>query len=192
MREISEEMYHRFYRLHKRNIPPEAIANTLNLPLRTVQQLINRMNMTHSKTQKKVTTVQNPVKSENADYLDIYFYTKTRYSIIQLVGVLTEKYSENLDKELQKSLTSSWKAIALEMSNVSLIDETCSNLIISYYQNFLEKDKFLAILDPSPAVDSQLIELKLEGNVPVFGTELAFEENAFRKKIKNSKRRNNQ
>lgn len=192
MREISEEMYHRFYRLHKRNIPPEAIANTLNLPLRTVKQLINRMNMTHSKTPKKVTTVQNPVKSENADYLDIYFYTKTRYSIIQLVGVLTEKYSENLDKELQKSLTSSWKAIALEMSNVSLIDETCSDLIISYYQNFLEKDKFLAILDPSPAVDSQLMELKLEGNVPVFGTELAFEENAFRKKIKNSKRRNNQ
>ena len=192
MREISEEMYHRFYRLHKRNIPPEAIANTLNLPLRTVKQLINRMNMTHSKTPKKVTTVQNPVKSENADYLDIYFYTKTRYSIIQLVGVLTEKYSENLDKELQKSLTSSWKAIALEMSNVSLIDETCSDLIISYYQNFLEKDKFLAILDPSPAVDSQLMELKLEGNVPVFGTELAFEENSFRKKIKNSKRRNNQ
>lgn len=191
MREISEEMYHRFYRLQKRNVPPEAIANTLNLPLRTVQQLINRMNMTHSKTSKKVTTVQNPGKSENVDYLDIYFYTKTRYSIIQLVGVLTEQYSENLDKELQKALSSSWKAIALEMSNVSLIDETCSNLIISYYQKFMGKDKFLAILDPSPAVDSQLIELKLENNVPVFGTELAFEDNAFRKKIKDSKRRNN-
>lgn len=190
MREISEEMYHRLYRLMKRKIAPKVIAHTLNLPLRTVEHIINRMEKAgNEKLKLNKATIQKSQKPDDEKYLDIYFYTKTRYSILQLVGALTKPYCERFEKELQKVLMSSWKAIALEMSDLSLIEEPCSDLIISYYPKFQEKDKFLAILDPSPAIDSQLIELKLEDHIPVFGTELAFEESAFKKKINSIKKR---
>jgi anti-anti-sigma regulatory factor len=191
MREISEEMYHRLYRLMKRKIAPTNIAHTLHLPLRTVEHIINRMKKSDDENLSlNKAKIQKSKKPGDEKYLDIYLYTKTRYSIIQLVGALTEQYCERLEKELQKVLMSSWKAIALEMSDLSLIEEPCSNLIISYYPKFQEKDKFLAILNPSPAIDSQLIEFKLEDNIPIFGTELAFEENAFKKKINSIKKRN--
>ncbi|MBD3314328.1 MAG: hypothetical protein GF344_00950, partial [Chitinivibrionales bacterium] len=41
-RELSMEIYHRIYRLTKKNVDPQQIAATLSLPYKTVQKVVNR------------------------------------------------------------------------------------------------------------------------------------------------------
>lgn len=182
MNEISEEMYRRLYRLLKRKIPPESIAGTLNIPLRTVHRIIDRINITLNDDPKA--NAEKNTKPEQKNYLDIYVFSKTRYSVIQLVGTLTEPYLKQLENELEKAFLSQWKAIAIEMSDILSIDKVCCELILTYNQKFTENEKFLAILDPSQAIEPHLLEFGLENVMPVFGTELAFEENAFKKNEK--------
>jgi hypothetical protein len=43
-------------------------------------------------------------------------------------------------------------------------------------------ERFVAILDPPARIEKQLIEFKIEGKVPIFGTERTFEEHAFPRK----------
>ena len=91
-------------------------------------------------------------------------------------------YIDLLDKELEKSLAFTWKAVAIKMSDVISMDETGAGSILTYEQKFQENNKFLAILDPSTSVEPLLLKYKLEGKIPIFGTERAFEDSAFAKK----------
>jgi len=189
-KDISEEMYHRVYRLVKRNVNPHTIAATLNLPLRTILGVINRVERPDL-SDGSTSAVETPreSQSETQEFLDIYFYPKTRYAILDLVGVLTDSCTEKLLVELDKVLASSWKAVAIRMSDVSALSISIGTLLIEYKEKFNVLSRFLAILDPSPAIEGTLIECKIEQIIPVFGTESAFEDAAFSKKAKTFVRR---
>lgn len=182
---VSQEMYTRIYRLYKRDVNSHRIAATLNIPLRTVQSVISRLATQTAVHFSDKDEPQSESQSKNAQsegFLDIYFYPKTRYTIIQFVGVLTAHYSENIDKELGKALKSNSKAIALQMADVTTIDQTISKIIITYYSKFTALSKYFAILDPSTIIEPLLKQYNIEDTIPVFGTERAFEDNAFSKK----------
>jgi anti-anti-sigma regulatory factor len=178
--ELSQEMYHRIYRMVKRNIEPKLIAATLNLPLKTINSIILRI------TQKNNSDITDSAAVSQAqsvsDFLDVYLYTKTRYAVIQLVGVLHKQNLYLLEKEIEKSFTAPWKAIALRLTDVLLIDSDSCNFILSCYQKFQDLGRYMAILDPSPQIEATLTEFKIEDTVPIFGTERAFEDAAFPKK----------
>jgi hypothetical protein len=110
----------------KRNIEPRLIAATLNLPLKTVSSIVLRM-----KEKKDSTTTDSAAVSSQyhsvSDFLDVYLYTKTRYAIIQLVGVLHRKNLYLLENEVEKSLTAPWKATALRLTDVLI----CPNRSLS-------------------------------------------------------------
>jgi anti-anti-sigma regulatory factor len=179
--ELSQEMYHRIYRMIKRNIEPRLIAATLNLPLKTVSSIVLRM-----KEKKDSTTTDSAAVSSQyhsvSDFLDVYLYTKTRYAIIQLVGVLHRKNLYLLENEVEKSLTAPWKATALRLTDVLMIDSDSCNFILNSFKKFQDAGRYLAILDPSAQIEASLSELKIEDTVPIFGTERAFEDAAFPKK----------
>ena len=82
--ELSQEMYHRIYRMIKRNIEPRLIAATLNLPLKTVSSIVLRM-----KEKKDSTTTDSAAVSSQyhsvSDFLDVYLYTKTRQALSYLI-----------------------------------------------------------------------------------------------------------
>ena len=89
--ELSQEIYHRLYRLIKRKVDPRFIAATLNLPLRTVLTVITRLeNPDAPDTQESSETTINQNKSviPEKGFLDVYCYPKTRYAVINLVGTL--------------------------------------------------------------------------------------------------------
>ena len=121
--DLSEEMYHRLYRLIKRKIDPRSIAATLNIPLRTVLNVISRIdNISAVETEPSGSTETDASQAES-DFLDIYVYQRTRYVIVRLVGSLVESRSDSLNKELGKILETSFKAVALKITDVRQIDE---------------------------------------------------------------------
>jgi anti-anti-sigma regulatory factor len=190
-RDTSEEMYHRVYRLIKRKLNPHTIAATLHLPLRTILGVINRIERNESPddptTASTIDAKLEPKQTQ--EFLDIYFYPKTRYAIVDLVGVLTDSCCNQLIGEFEKAFTSSWKAIAIRMSDVVSISKSIIDIIIENKEKFTAAGRFLAILDPSPEIEQTLVDFNIETILPVFGTESAFEDAAFTKKGKTFTRR---
>lgn len=182
---LSQEMYTRIYRLYKRNVNIQSIATTLNIPPRTVQSVISRFETSGNSqsTEPEDSSGKKSQTENNTAFLDVYTYPKTRYIIIEFVGLLTDKYAESVSRELQKSLSSNWKAVGLKMNNVEQLDKSIADIILSYHQQCTSVSKFFAILDPSPEIETQLKQFNIENVVPIFGTERAFEDNAFSKRM---------
>jgi anti-anti-sigma regulatory factor len=184
-KEISEEIYHRIYRLIKRRLSAHTIAATLHLPLRTVLSVINRFERSESTaTTPSGSPDTNPPSPSDSDYLDIYFYPKTRYAILDLVGTLSDTHTGLLKTELDKAIATSWKAVAIRMSQVHGLSEAAANIILTMKSGFVSLERFLGILDPSSEIEQALAAYNIEGSIPIFGTERAFEDTAFAKKGK--------
>jgi anti-anti-sigma regulatory factor len=179
--ELSQEMYHRLYKLIKRKIDPHTIAVTLNLSVKTVSNIIFRLEQSAPSTTSEISSLTKQ-NDRDSDFLDIYLFPKTRYAIIQLVGTLINQYTSLLSSELEKTFKSSWKAVALQLTDVTVIDDTASAIMLEFHQRYLNFGRYLALLDPSPEIEHQLIDLKIEGIIPIFGTERAFDDAAFSKK----------
>jgi len=188
-KEMSQEMYHRVYRLIKRNVNPHTIAATLNLPLRTILGVINRVERGDPIDSSSENQNHSGQENENQEFLDIYFYPKTRYAILDLVGVLSNTSIDKLRAELEKAQVSSWKAVAIRMSDVTAISETAAKVLLESKERFTMLGRYLGILDPAAKIEPSLVEFGIEPAVPVFGTESAFEDAAFTKRGKAFTRR---
>ncbi|MBN1306747.1 MAG: anti-sigma factor antagonist [Chitinispirillaceae bacterium] len=178
----SDEIYHRIYRLIKRRISPHIIAATLHLPLRTILGVINRLERAKSVPEFKDSSPGGEEVSNSSEFLDIYFYPKTRYAIIDLVGSLSDSYTGLLQAEIKKTLASKWKAVAIKMSAVHSLGEAAAGVLLSSKDSFASLGRYLALLDPSPEIESALGAYNVEKKIPIFGTERAFEDAAFSKK----------
>lgn len=182
--EISEEMYRRIYRLIKRQIDPRVIATTVNIPLKTVEGIVSRFEKNLIGELGNLEGLSNISEAnEEKGFLDIYVYTKTRYAIIQVVGILTSENKDVFSQELEKVYQTSFKAFAIRMSDVTEIDEIICKLIVNYYEKFQSYSRYLALLDPAPEIDGLLAQFRVDSVVPVFGTERAFEDAAFSRKV---------
>lgn len=191
-RDISEDLYHRVYRLVKRKLSPHSIAATLNLPLRTILGVINKIERPDD-ISSDTSLAQNSADVPHLqEFLDIYFYPKTRYAILDLVGVLSDANSEKLRAELDKVVASSWKAVAVRMSDVTGITESVCSILVDCKDRFTLLGRYFAILDPAPSIEQNLMKYNIENAIPIFGTESAFEDAAYSKKAKSFTRRGTQ
>lgn len=191
-REISQEMYHRIYRLSKKNVSAHSIAATLRLPVRTVMGVINRLDRPDMKSEKDSPSGDSASATDDSEFLDIYFYPKTRYAVVDLVGRLSDEHTNQLQTELEKVTASSWKAVAVRMYDVTELSETTARILLATKTSFDALGRYFALLDPAPAIEPHLVKFGLEEKIPIFGTERAFEETAFSKKGKMFSRRGNQ
>jgi anti-anti-sigma regulatory factor len=181
--ELSEEMYRRIYRLIKRQVDPRVIATTVNIPLRTIEGIVSRFEKNLIGELGNIEELSNTSEAnEDKEFLDIYVYTKTRYAIIQVVGILTSEHKDVFSQELDKVYETSFKAFAIRMSDVTEIDEIICKLIIKYYEKFQSYNRYLALLDPAPEIEVLLTQFHIDTVVPIFGTERAFEDSAFSRK----------
>jgi anti-anti-sigma regulatory factor len=177
---LSEDMYHRVYRLMNRDTDPRLIAAALDLPLRTVLNVIARLRknqLVDPVFQRKPAEEKN--KTGSGSFLDVYFLTKTRYTVLQLVGYCIREQAPALETELEKALASTWKTIAIRMTDVTAIDEWTAQRLLEFCVTLKAHERFVAILDPSPAIEQVIVQAGIEEKVPIFGTEHAFEEEAF-------------
>jgi anti-anti-sigma regulatory factor len=181
---LSEDMYHRVYRLMNRDTDPRLIAAALDLPLRTVLNVIARLRknqLVEPVVPGKLAEEKN--KTATGSFLDIYFLTKTRYTVLQLVGHCIREQAPVLEIELHKAQSSAWKTIAVRMTDVIAMDEWCVKRLIEFCATLKAHERYVAILDPSPVIEQVIVQAGIEGKIPVFGTEHAFEEVAFSSRV---------
>jgi anti-anti-sigma regulatory factor len=183
--DLSEDMYRRVYRLIKRQIDPRLIASTLNIPIKTVQGIISRLEKSNDPNAIIDDLILAEPENLESGFLDIYFYPKTRYAIIQVVGTLSGSHVESFRTELEKANESSFKACAIRMADVSEINEETIKIILTFNEKYLSINRFLAILDPSPGIEPIFQKFNVEERIPIFGTERAFEDAAFSKRSAN-------
>ena len=186
-KEVSEEIYHRIYRLIKRRVNAHTIAATLHLPVRTVLGVINRLERaesTASDQAEESSVSKEGTAPADTDYLDIYFYPKTRYAILDLVGALSDNNAGLLKTELEKVFATSWKALAIRMSNVQQVSTAAIDVLLAGREEFLKLGRFIGLLDPASSIELTLASSNIESAIPIFGTERAFEDAAFAKKGK--------
>jgi anti-anti-sigma regulatory factor len=184
-------MYHRVYRLMKRDTDPRLIAAALNLPLRTILNVLARLKK-HQLTDSFKDDVHRRSKKDStghASFLDVYFLAKTRYAILQLVGHCTREQGPILEMELHKAQATSWKAIAVRMSDVTALDEWAARQLLGFCLALKGRERFVALLDPPAPIEPAITSYGLEERVRVFGTERAFEEEAFARKSDASQQR---
>jgi ABC-type transporter Mla MlaB component len=180
---MSENMYHRVYQLVKRNVDLHVIAATLDLPLRTVLNVIARIEK--SGLAGKTGSDDNEVPSDTPQqhvFLDSYFVTKNRYAIVQFVGFVVREMMEKLERELQAAKLSLWKTMAVQLTDVTDMDETGARKLLDFCNEMKSRDRYVALLDPSKTIEPALSLYKLEGTVHIFGTLWAFEAEALSNK----------
>lgn len=174
--EISQEIYRRIYRLANQNIDARRIAATVKLPVRTVRTVLGRF--FNTETQDDLHSQHEVPGNENE--LGIFVFTKSRYAVLDLWGPLVEQNLPQLSTELDALMVSVNKAVAVRLSDVSALDDAAIALLLDYRERFSVRGRYLGLLDPAEELEQVIATNQLESKIPVFGTEGAFEDNAFK------------
>ncbi|MDD5673255.1 MAG: hypothetical protein PHC61_03760 [Chitinivibrionales bacterium] len=169
--ELSQEIYHRIYRLFKKNTDAKLIATAVNLPIKMVQNIVSRFAHTHPPSAARETVA--------ISYLDILVMARGRYAVIELSGSMTADQHEVMEREFAKILQLSYKALALRMTDTAALDEKGISALLAFADQCRQKGIYVAILDPGLSVEPVICESELDAKLPVFGTETVFEKNAF-------------
>jgi anti-anti-sigma factor len=182
--QLPQDLYHRLYWYAKRNIDPVRIAAALDLPIKTVQHFIQRFKEEKDAALSKV--AREPVKGQDhppvkkGDFLDIFIFTKTRYSVVDISGSIDKKHIGKFNEVLKKTIASQRNPLALKMTDIQHLDGTGAETIISLHAECRQMGRYCAILDPSAVIEPVLKQYGIDTSIPIFGTELSFEEHAFK------------
>jgi anti-anti-sigma regulatory factor len=176
-------MYHRIYRLAKRKLDPALIAATLKLPMDTIQNIIDRLSTARAGPhahKSHAPAAEKPAETPEESFIDTVLVFKSHYAILDISGMLTAPNAAILTNKLNQIMFSNHKTLALRLLHVRDIDAQGAQALLDFQAAFHAKGRYAAILDPSAKIESKLMELGIDGKIPVFGTEIAFEENAFK------------
>ncbi len=178
--ELPMHIYHRIYRFSRRNVEPDRIALTLDLPLKTVQRVLERFAhaQKHGGLEHLVGDLASAEK-EPQTFLDIYVAPKVRYVVADISGWAVAEHALYLKERLHEIGRSQWKVIALLMRDVISLDDAAAEVIVSFHDELVARGRYTAILDPSRQTEEYISEHQIEEKVPVFGTEKTFEDEAF-------------
>jgi anti-anti-sigma regulatory factor len=101
---------------------------------------------------------------------------------LQFVGFIIQEMKTKLDQELLVVKLSTWRIVALQLTEVTAMDETGAGILLAFCAEMKSRDRYVAILDPPMELEPALSRYKFEGTVPIFGTKWAFEEEALNSK----------
>jgi anti-anti-sigma factor len=184
---LSQDIYHRIYWYAKRKVDPLLIAHTLNLPVKTVENIVeklaaNKQLQSLHKTSAKSNEPDLPIAEviDNEHFLDVFIFAKTRHLVLDISGSLDRHNLQKLSDEVTKLKSSELRAIAIKLTDIKMIDEDGFAALLSMHLEFKKMGKFTAILDPSPVADAFLQRTGNDKKIHIFGTESAFEAKAFR------------
>lgn len=180
---LSENIYHRVYQLVKRNVDLRVIAATLNLSLHSVLNVIARIEKNELEEKKGPETLsETPTQQQQQFSLDSYLVPLNRYAILQFTGFLVKDTKEKIEADLLAVKLSTWKIIAIQLTEVSDMDETGARLLLDFIAEMKSHDRYIALLDPSMELEVGLTKYHFEDNVSIFGTKWAFEADALSSK----------
>jgi anti-anti-sigma factor len=182
--QLPQDLYHRLYWYAKRNIDPMRIAASLNLPIKTVQHFVDRFktesNSVLAKIDKESADPSSLPPLNKGNFLDIFIFIKTRYSVVDISGYLDKQHVDKFSDVLKKTMSAQRNPLALKMTDILHIDKTGAEALISLHSECKQMGRYCAILDPSTVIEPAIKQYGIEKKIPIFGTELGFEEHAFK------------
>jgi anti-anti-sigma regulatory factor len=178
---VSEDIYRRVYRLMKQRFEPPLIAAAINLPLSTILNVIGRLEKKPELAGSESEGIPPAPAAKNAAdevFLDVYYFAKSRYTIVQFVGHLVAASQTIIEQELHKIRSSVWKSIALQMAEVTMMDETGAVMLVDLCKELQSRERYVALLSPSMQLEPMISKFRMEEQIPIFGTTNAFEKGA--------------
>jgi anti-anti-sigma regulatory factor len=173
--DLPQEIYRRIYRLGKQKVEPRLIAATVKLPVRTVRSVLERLFTPGARN-----AIKMDAHDEHNDTLSVFVYTKSRYAVLDLTGTLSIDNCETFIQELEQLLQSQIKAVAVRLTDVPKIEMSAVQALLDMKEKFDYRGRYLGLLDPSPKIEADIVKFGIDEKIPIFGTESAFEDNAFK------------
>ncbi len=167
-------IYHRIFKLHQRKITAQQIAATTHMPLKSVREIIKRLE------NKGAINSSEEITPELDPYLDILITRTNKYTLIDFSGFFIGKYTTEIKQSLADVRQQLGLTLAIKMDEVFSCDMEAFQNLISFNKEIKNVGKSLLLLSPSDEVE-KFIELHhVETHLKVFGTVRAFEEHAFK------------
>lgn len=167
-------IYHRIFKLHQRKIPAQQIAATTHMPLKSVREIIKRLE------NRVVTTSANENDIEIDPYLDILIFRSNKYTLIDFSGFFIGKYRAEINQTLTDVRQQLGLTLAIKMDEVFSCDMDAFQILVAFHKDIKTVGKSLVLLSPSDEVEQFIALHHIESHLKVFGTERAFEEYAQR------------
>jgi anti-anti-sigma regulatory factor len=167
-------LYRRIYRMRKKKFKPAEIATVLDLPIGTVQKILNQLDE-NGVSPGLETEKATQVKTESNAY--VIPVLRKEYHILDLGGVFTFQFLKTLRAEFEEVLKSkdSWP-VAIKMNDAVSVDSSIVGLIMNFAKEMKSIGRTVVFLDPSKPVDNLFKQLNLYEKIPVYGTELVLQE----------------
>jgi hypothetical protein len=163
-------IYHRIYKLYRRDISAQQIAATTKMPLPLVRSVIKKF-VNDSKGVEIVEEESNKLEY----YLDYHLDIQRKYTIVDVSGFIYDRYVDKIKigfKELNKQNG----IIAIKFDEVVDIEKDAMDLIIKTCKKFIKNNRTVVFLAPSPSVDEYILSENIEEIVKVFGTITTFDD----------------
>ena len=163
-------LYHRIYRLNKRDFRPAQIAAALDIPLGTVIKVLKQL----EQSKMEVSGHGTHHKHEHGEAVYIVVSDRKLYIMLDIGGSLVLDSLKAFREELQKTLESTdMRPVVLRLTDVRIADSSAIGTITNFHKNMVKKNRKVAFLDPSREVDAIFKELNMYKIIPVYGTEMA-------------------
>jgi len=167
-------IYHRIYKLHQRKIPAQQIAATTHMPIKSVREIIKRL-------ENKVKESPESTTIPDMDpYLDTVITRTNKYTLIDFSGFFVSEFVETIKNALSEVRQQLGLTLAIKMDETFHIDMEAFSVLTSYNKDLRNVGKSLVLLSPSDAVEQFITENHVESQMTIFGTLRAFEEHAFK------------
>lgn len=177
-------IYLRIYKLYQRKIPIQQISATMNIPVKTIKDLIYRFESkgAANKDEKELEKISEP-------FLDHIVKKSHKYAILDFTGMLTAQFSEKINDALEEARQTPSQVLALKLEHIIEVDDTAMKIIMDFKEKLNGPGgKILVFLSPSDPVEDYISKHNIEESIKIFGTQSAFEEYSFKSVLDKSKK----
>jgi len=167
-------IYSKIYRLYKKDVDPQKISLMTNIPLKMIKSIIYKFEhegeIDYDESHKTV-----------APFLDISSSKLHKHVILDLSGMLVEKFIEKIKEALEEAERLTGFLVAIKLESVLEVDKAAMDFVIKFKEDIAESTgRVVVLLSPNEEVENYIQTNKIDDKIKIFGTQSSFEDYVFR------------
>ncbi|ERP30714.1 STAS domain-containing protein [Chitinivibrio alkaliphilus] len=168
-------IYHRIYKLHQKNISPQQIAATTNMPLKSVKSIIRKLSLDPTeKDPKKEKRAET--EEELTPYLDSHITRQHTHVTIDFSGFFTKEFIPQLLKTIdQLTKRSGTPQIVLKVTDIYEADAETLTALKRIAKGLRKSGRNIILFSPSDRIEKQIEAAHVEDTITIIGTKAAFD-----------------
>jgi anti-anti-sigma regulatory factor len=168
-------IFHRIYKLHQKNIPPQQIAATTKMPLKSVKSILRKI-----KEAEGASLGSRSGASAQAftlePYLDSHVRKKHTHVTLDFSGFFTTEFIPQIENNIYQVMEdSSTQRIVLKLADIYKADANAAKVLRKIVQDLSRKGRSLVLFSPSESMEAAIQKADLEKDIRILGTQAAFD-----------------